>query len=836
MERRFLFAVLLLLSVQLCAQEANRPAAKDTLFEWRSRFPDYSVTEVSPSGKWAAVTQWNNMVSDTVMIVNTDKYAATPIKFSGMPRIYFGPSNHALTSGVGKASWWDLTKGRAIHYKRVKNTVLLAATGQYAILGSDGVLKVMGIDGSVINAAENVKELISDGSTALYYLKKEGIATVLYRWGRRSIRLFETAAPIIRTELAASGKYLTVQLQEGMDGGTVTMLIDAVDGYKHVPLPNALPPTSFVSFSEAGDADLFFIRIQHIEPQQDNPVEIWYANDGDLRSRILNMRNTFEYGLYNAKSAVYSNITKPGYPSMVNIGSARHFIVFNATSDQNYIRWIPDIDASVYDAGKDLLHHIGRVREEINISPDSSLLVFRTDSDQWILYNMSNYGCTKVGGASLKNPVFSDNDNIYFESSSGIWQYDVKNSRLRQMPGTARLQCQIINKKIISHNTDYTIYTASTDSKGTAVIKLYDPVNAFSSIGIVKGTRVETVLSPTPDRISDIKYSDDLKLFVYRTENYNMYPEVRTLKLLNNKNGTVYSHPLHAQAAKQVRRDIVNYKDKEGFPLQGLLYYPAGFNPDRKYPVIVNIYQIQSDAKNEYFIPGGRSTKAFDLRALTNKGYFVYLPDIRTGGSAGPGMSALDCVHRALDAIVHRTYIEAGKVGLMGHSHGGYETNFIATHSDRFAAYVSGAGNSDLIRSYFSLNYNFSSPFYWQYENGQYEMKKPFYEDKHLYFVNSPVNFAEAVNAPVLLWAGKKDQNIAWDQVMEFYVALRRYKKDAIALFYPNQGHDTGVNTPEMRDLNERVLEWWDYFLKGRKHIPWIEKQIKKDSTLSNGS
>src|SRR5690606_32843222 len=103
------------------------------------------------------------------------------------------------------------------------------------------------------------------------------------------------------------------------------------------------------------------------------------------------------------------------------------------------------------------------------------------------------------------------------------------------------------------------------------------------------------------------------------------------------------------------------------------------------------------------------------------KGYFVYLPDI-VYGKKGTGLSALDCVHHALDALKEKTSIDNNKIGLIGHSHGGYETNFIATHSNRFATYISGAGTSDIVRSYFSYNYNFSNPFYFQYENGQYEM------------------------------------------------------------------------------------------------------------------
>jgi len=205
------------------------------------------------------------------------------------------------------------------------------------------------------------------------------------------------------------------------------------------------------------------------------------------------------------------------------------------------------------------------------------------------------------------------------------------------------------------------------------------------------------------------------------------------------------------------------------------------------------------------------------------------LPDVIVG-SDGTGLSALECLNRAMDAVTKVKSIDINKVALIGHSHGGYETNFIATHSNRFKTYISGAGNSDIIRSYYSYNYNFAKPFYFQFETGQYQMGTSVAEDKIRYLSNSPILNVENVRAPILLWSGRKDENIATDQVTEFYIGLRRYKKDVIALFYPNGEHSFTIESPEERDLNFRILDWLDYFLKGKKGFKWIEIQMKKDA------
>ena len=175
----------------------------------------------------------------------------------------------------------------------------------------------------------------------------------------------------------------------------------------------------------------------------------------------------------------------------------------------------------------------------------------------------------------------------------------------------------------------------------------------------------------------------------------------------------------------------------------------------------------------------------------------------------------------AVYALKSQKNIDFAKLGLAGHSHGGYEANFIATQSRLFAAYVGGAGNSDLVRSYHSFNYDYTSPFYWQFEEQQYRLFKPFAEDKNLYIDNSPVYHAEKVTQPILLWTGTNDQNIYWEQTMEYYLALRRNNKKVIALFYDKEGHS--FNKRENReDLFVRISDWFEYHLKGIRK-DWID-------------
>lgn len=96
-----------------------------------------------------------------------------------------------------------------------------------------------------------------------------------------------------------------------------------------------------------------------------------------------------------------------------------------------------------------------------------------------------------------------------------------------------------------------------------------------------------------------------------------------------------------------------------------------------------------------------------------------------------------------IDQLKAHPNINQKKVGLTGHLTGDYETNFIATKSDRFAAYISGASVSNIVRSYFSYNTHFNIMNYVRFENGQFEMNVPFSENKELYFKNNPIDEVE---------------------------------------------------------------------------------------------
>lgn len=267
-------------------------------------------------------------------------------------------------------------------------------------------------------------------------------------------------------------------------------------------------------------------------------------------------------------------------------------------------------------------------------------------------------------------------------------------------------------------------------------------------------------------------------------------------------------------------KDIVLYQNSKKENLKGILYFPAVYEKGSKYPMVVNIYEKQSYQMHSYHVPTLRNADGFNLANLTAKGYFVLLPDINYE-TGNVGLSALDCVETAVKEVLTNYDIDKEKVALIGHSFGGYETDFIITHSKLFTCAVAGAATTNFLSSYLAVSPNMGIPNFYKMEYGQARMNASPYENMEAYLKNSPVIHAASVTTPLLSWTGLQDPQVLATQSFEFYMALRRLGKTHTMLVYPNEGHDM-VKKENAIDLTRRIEAWFDYYLKGAKAPSWL--------------
>jgi dipeptidyl aminopeptidase/acylaminoacyl peptidase len=319
-------------------------------------------------------------------------------------------------------------------------------------------------------------------------------------------------------------------------------------------------------------------------------------------------------------------------------------------------------------------------------------------------------------------------------------------------------------------------------------------------------------------RIGSLKHSAD-GTYVYLREHYHLPPQL-VYQFRNSKPKVVYqSNPQQKNYAWGFSR-LISYENSKGQQLNGALFYPAGYDADKSYPMVVNIYERLSDYYNQYVNPTLLNAEGFNISNLTTQGYFVLLPDI-VYEEGETGSSAVDCVTAAVDEVLKNESIDSKRVGLFGHSFGGYETNFIVTQTDLFAAAVSGAGFSDSVSSYLTVGRSNMKQDSWRYEYSQLRMGISLFDGFDSYLQNSPVTFADQITTPLLIWAGMEDGTVDYRQSLELHLALRRLQKPNILLLYERGGHSI-MRSEDQIDLSYRMQQWWDYYLKGGVKPEWL--------------
>jgi dipeptidyl aminopeptidase/acylaminoacyl peptidase len=284
------------------------------------------------------------------------------------------------------------------------------------------------------------------------------------------------------------------------------------------------------------------------------------------------------------------------------------------------------------------------------------------------------------------------------------------------------------------------------------------------------------------------------------------------------------------------RAELIEFKSEKGQRLQGVLRYPAGYERGKKYPMIVYVYEKRSDSLHQYSAPSER--EYYNVSSFTTAGYFLFEPDI-VFRPREPGLSVVECVRPAVAAVAQMGVIDPRRVGMIGHSWGGFDTAFMATHSDVFSAAVAGAPITDLVSNYGSHHFSSGIAETDHIETGQQRMQVPVWEDLAAYTRNSAVFGVSTMTTPLLIEVGDADGTVFWHQGVELYNAGRRAKKDVVLLVYGGEDHGLRQKANQI-DYHHRIMEWFGHYLKGEPAPAWITSGVsfleKEKATKKAGS
>jgi len=265
--------------------------------------------------------------------------------------------------------------------------------------------------------------------------------------------------------------------------------------------------------------------------------------------------------------------------------------------------------------------------------------------------------------------------------------------------------------------------------------------------------------------------------------------------------------------------ELIEYVTDKGRRLQGSLIYPAGYEPGKKYPMIVYNYEILSQNVHRYVSPSDRSY--YNTSVFMSQGYFVLQPDI-VFRIRQPGWSVVECIGAAVEKVIEMGVVDPERIGIVGHSMGGFNTSFVATNTHgMFAAAVAGAAMTDLVSYYGDHHWGSGIAETDHIETGQERMEVALYEDLQAYIDNSAIFNAHEMTVPLLIEVGDDDGTVAWYQGIELYNIARRAKKNVVMLAYMGEGHGLRQEKNQ-KDYQRRILAWFGHYLKGEPAEPWI--------------
>ena len=322
------------------------------------------------------------------------------------------------------------------------------------------------------------------------------------------------------------------------------------------------------------------------------------------------------------------------------------------------------------------------------------------------------------------------------------------------------------------------------------------------------------------DNVMKAKNADK---YIYSRENFEVFPDVWFTDA-SFKKGIQLTQGIRQQDSYiWGTAELISWISLDGKKLEGVIYKPANFDPNKKYPMIVNFYERNSETLNKYRMPEPhRST--IDYRMYLSNGYIVFNPDNRYRDGY-PGESCYNCVMPGIQEVLSRGYVDEKRIGAQGHSWGGYQVAYLATRTRLFAAIESGAPVVNMFSAYGGIRWGSGLARSFQYEHTQSRLGATPWADPRRYFENSPLFLMDKVETPILIMHNDQDGHVPWYQGIEYFVALKRLGKPAWMLNYTGEPHWPTKN-PNKLDFQIRMKQFFDHFLKGEPMPKWMKEGV----------
>lgn len=811
--------------------------------------------KVSDDGNWLSYTkQYENKI-DT-LFVRSIKPRRT-FTMPGGTQGRFGNGFFSCLLPDSTLSILDLTSHRKVMLQRCSSYDTALDGGRITALQQQNKkrqdLLIMDRKANVLDSFINVTSSKKNSpQTQLAFVQKtlSGYSLVLYDIAaRRSRILFHTYELIHTLAFAEDSKQIAflsentskacsahlINLSSGSGKSFKTGISDSVRIVKDLGLRISRDGAKVFLGTLAGMAKL---------PAESSNVEIW--NTGD---RVIYPLRT---GPYSIESPVLS-VWIPAEETLFRLAEAEehaylsggeNFVmvqkqVFDGQEGKRY--GLADLYVLSLKTRKKVLAVKAAQLEKgfVRLSPSADKLVYYKN-DAWHCYDMNedkNIHITQAVGGSWDNkqevgietevyadPIWTeDGKSILLHDKNDVWLFAADGTAPKRLTnGKERDIIFRIDSYSLKKEPGRQLYAASVSLEAAVPLTARGSSNE-NGFFLLEKNRMPSPLFYGDFAADQLRRSKNGRYFS-RVQSFAMPPSLRWTdgpgKELHN---AVQSNPQHFSYSWGGAK-LMAYRSPDGRYHKAALLYPAGYDPVKKYPMIVYIYQSMSNLMHEYMIPSVYNEEGFNPVNYTLDGYLVLLPDI--GYTYGKtGIAAAQCIEAAVENIKKTGIADSARIGIIGHSFGGYEVNFLMTRTDVFAAAVTGSGVSDVTGFYFSSEKYYKGSHSWRFESQQWRMGASFYDAKESYYENSPLFHAEKITTPLLIWSGMEDTIIPPYNSTALYYALRSLQKPALMLLYKEEDHLL-ENIENQKDLSAKVKHWFDHYLKDALSEDWILEKL----------
>ena len=315
----------------------------------------------------------------------------------------------------------------------------------------------------------------------------------------------------------------------------------------------------------------------------------------------------------------------------------------------------------------------------------------------------------------------------------------------------------------------------------------------------------------------------DAQQVIFTEESFTQFPDLLSSDISFKKVQRVTNINPQQKEYNWGTAELYKWTSLDGIELEGMLIKPENFDPNKKYPMIVNFYERSSDGLNGHREPSpGRSTINYSFYA--SRGYLIFNPNVHYKVGY-PGESAYNCVIPGVEALIKEGFVDEKNIGVQGHSWGGYQIAYLITKTDIFKCAEAGAPVPNMISAYGGIRWWTGLSRMFQYEHTQSRIGGTLWDKRDLYIENSPIFFIDKVNTPVLIMHNDADGHVPWYQGIEYFVALKRLNKPSWLLNYQGEPH-WPQKLQNRIDFNIRLAQYFDYYLKGAPMPKWMSDGV----------